>query len=122
MHNRRLLTVAVKRLQSRHATIPVEEGHLGYHLTKAILTRNLGRVLPGMIAELDPVLPRPFSTCTAWTPLEPSPPLVRMKVSLIARDFVGPALCRSPSTVDGVPSGRQFSGPARSTGSGGCGS
>ncbi|KAK2627084.1 hypothetical protein QTJ16_003050 [Diplocarpon rosae] len=49
-----------------------------------------------MIEELSFVMPRHFSTCTDWTPLEPSPPLVQIVASLTARVFVGPTLCRSP--------------------------
>jgi hypothetical protein len=102
--------------------MPVEEGHFGYHFTKTILTRNLGeppptssrkpvtdmdvgKVLPGVIEELEYVLPQNFpsssgkshrfflktksltSTGTEWTPIEPSPAIVKIISSLTARVF-----------------------------------
>ncbi|KAL2059752.1 hypothetical protein VTL71DRAFT_10136 [Oculimacula yallundae] len=46
--------------QSRYTTIPIEENHFGIHFTKTILTKNIGKVLPGMIDELNFVLPQQF--------------------------------------------------------------
>ncbi|XMA17447.1 hypothetical protein WAI453_010238 [Rhynchosporium graminicola] len=64
--------------QSRYTTIPIEDNHFGIHFAKTILTKNLGKVLPGMIEELNYVLPQHFD-------------------SYPTRVFVGPNLCRNPS-------------------------
>ncbi|KAH7346207.1 cytochrome P450 [Rhexocercosporidium sp. MPI-PUGE-AT-0058] len=83
--------------QSRHTTIPVEENHFGIHFTKTILTKNMSKVLPGMIEELDFVFPQHFQSYPDWTPIEPNLKFIPMITSLVARVFVGPTLCRLPS-------------------------
>ncbi|KAH6714225.1 cytochrome P450 [Leptodontidium sp. MPI-SDFR-AT-0119] len=94
----------VENLQSRHTTIPIEENHFGIYFSKTVLTKNIGKVLPGMIEELDFVLPQQFESYPDWTPIEPHSKFTPLISSLTARVFIGPTLCRLPSWLQTIES------------------